>query len=71
MSEYIYQADPIGEGQYHYTLVGELVRCEECAYGQRCGRHIITAVRGGRTFYHSVSFCSNGKRRADETRPEV
>lgn len=32
MSEFIYQADPIGEGQYHYTLVGELVRCEECIY---------------------------------------
>lgn len=66
MSEYIYQTDPIGEGQYHYTLVGELVRCEECVYEQSCGRHIITAARGGQTFYRAVSFCSNGIRRADD-----
>lgn len=32
MSEYIYRADPIGEGQYHYTLVGELVRCRDCIH---------------------------------------
>ena len=66
MAEYIYRAEPIGEGEYSHTLVGELVRCEECIYGQRCGRHIITAVRGGQTFYRSVSFCSNGERRADD-----
>lgn len=45
-----------------------VVRCGECIYEQGCVQLIITASRGGRTFYHvaAVSFCSNGKRRADD-----
>lgn len=32
MSNYIIHSDPIGNGEYQYTLVGELVRCKECIY---------------------------------------
>ena len=66
MSEYIYQADPIGEGQYHYTLVGELVRCGECERPQmrQPGMAYCPMIVGG--WISNDFFCKYGERRADD-----
>lgn len=77
MSQYVNLDDPEvtyshNAGLHEVYIIGseveriDLVRCEECVHEQSCGRHIITVARGGQTFYHSVSFCSNGERRADD-----
>lgn len=72
MSEYIYQADPIGEGQYHYTLVGELVRCGKCKYRQRdrwgwyCDNDTADPYERTRSAEDANWFCADGKRRTDE-----
>lgn len=62
MAEYIYRAEPIGEGEYSHTLVGELVRCGECEFfvdeGMYCEQNIITQ------FDHF--YCYYGERRADD-----
>ena len=64
MSEYIYRAEPIGEGQYHHILIGELVRCGECKFfvdeGMYFEQNIITQ------FEHF--YCYHGERRADDER---
>lgn len=64
MAEYIYSADPIGEGQYHHILIGELVRCGECVHSDEdehnyCNKHMFWT--GGSDF-----FCRDGERKADD-----
>lgn len=70
MAEYIYSVDPIGEGEYSHTLVGELVRCKDCKWGdwytaldgnRYC--YCLETDRGGRT---AEDYCSYGERRADK-----
>lgn len=68
-AEYIYRAEPIGEGEYSHTLVGELVRCGECEYwrqvdsefGRCAGGYMNKDMRTSETW-----FCAGGVRRADD-----
>lgn len=57
----IYSADPIGEGQYHYTLVGELVRCGECKWY----RYEECSLMRGLVVACDNDYCSYGERRED------
>ena len=65
MAEYIYRAEPIGEGEYSHTLVGELVRCGECVHAPKCYGDIAMVSKGGGEKYCPVEYCSMGERRTD------
>lgn len=72
MAEYIYSADPIGEGEYSHTLVGELVRCGECKWrfkdrwGWYCENDSADPYERTRPVEDNNWFCADGERRADE-----
>lgn len=67
MSDYIVHSECIGEGQYHYTIVGELVRCKEC---KNCLTFDDQTISPGCSiwgrFTSEDTFCSYGERRADD-----
>ena len=68
MAEYIYSADPIGEGQFQHTLVGELVRCGDCKF---FNPHNMECEGIGKWFgldneWGANDFCSKAERRADD-----
>lgn len=67
MADYIYRAEPIGEGEYSHTLVGELVRCGECIHNyanqipseDACSKYVELPITAD-------FFCKYGERRADD-----
>lgn len=62
MAEYIYSADPIGEGEYSHTLVGEVVRCRDCIWRMKDGTcaRLLTLGR-----VDPDDYCSRGERGTD------
>lgn len=63
MAEYIYRAEPIGEGQYHHIFIGELVRCGECKH--RYLENDVWVCQFGLMIVPN-GFCNYGERRADD-----
>lgn len=66
MAEYIYRAEPIGEGQYHHILIGELVRCGECVYWEQATANSGRCNRALEITAYATDYCSYGERRADD-----
>lgn len=64
MSNYIVYSECIGEGQYHYTIVGELVRCEECKWWGDIGCAIRIVDESDKP--KADDYCSFGERREDD-----
>ena len=62
MAEYIFHADPIGAGLYQYTLIGELVRCEDCKWY----RFAECRNKNGLVVACDDGYCKYGERRADD-----
>ncbi len=68
MAEYIYRAEPIGEGEYSHTLIGELVRCGECKWLVKSEDvcKLLSNNYEPPVYVELSDFCSRGERRTDD-----